>query len=57
MTYLNKEVLIPVTDEIVTRVDHKMKELYVELPDGLLDIYLTDTGEKPDDEEGEEADA
>jgi 16S rRNA processing protein RimM len=56
MTYQNKEVLIPITDEIVTKVIHKKQELYVELPDGLLEIYLTETEEKPDDEEGEEGD-
>lgn len=56
MNYQNKEVLIPITDDIVTKVDHKKKELYVELPDGLLEIYLTDTEEKPDDAQGEGTD-
>jgi 16S rRNA processing protein RimM len=36
----DKEVLIPVADEIISKVDKKNKELHVELPDGLLDIYL-----------------
>jgi 16S rRNA processing protein RimM len=35
-----KEVLIPVADEIIKKVDKDKKELFVELPDGLLDIYL-----------------
>jgi 16S rRNA processing protein RimM len=51
MTYQNKEVLIPITDEFITKVDHQKKELHVDLPEGLLEIYLTDTEEKPDDEE------
>ena len=54
MMYQNKEVLIPITDDIVTKVDHKKKELEVDLPDGLLEIYLSDETEKPDDAEGEE---
>ncbi len=40
MTYKEKEVLIPVSDEIVERADHGSKEVHVTLPEGLLDIYL-----------------
>jgi 16S rRNA processing protein RimM len=35
-----KEVLIPLHDETLKKVDHKKKEVIVELPEGLLDIYL-----------------
>jgi 16S rRNA processing protein RimM len=35
-----KEVLIPLHDETLQKIDHKKKEVLVELPDGLLDIYL-----------------
>ena len=35
-----KEVLIPLHEETLKKVDHKNKEIFVELPDGLLDIYL-----------------
>jgi 16S rRNA processing protein RimM len=50
MNYQEKEVLIPITDNIVTGVDHQKKELYVSLPDGLLEIYLNDAAEEnPDD--------
>ncbi len=34
------EILIPVIDEIISRVDREQKALHVDLPDGLLDIYL-----------------
>ncbi len=34
------EILVPVIDEIVKRVDRENNTLYVTLPDGLLDIYL-----------------
>lgn len=36
----NKEVLIPLHDETLKRIDNKSKMLLMELPDGLLDIYL-----------------
>jgi 16S rRNA processing protein RimM len=36
----NKEVLIPLNESTLKKVDHKKKQLLVTLPDGLLDIYL-----------------
>ena len=42
MHYQEKEVLIPLTDEVVTKVDKKSKTIYSTLPDGLLDIYLSE---------------
>lgn len=35
-----KEVLIPINESFLKKVDHKKKEVIVELPEGLLDIYL-----------------
>ncbi len=35
-----KEVLIPLHEETLKKVNHTKKEVLVELPDGLLDIYL-----------------
>ena len=40
MKYQNKEVLIPVNDEIIIKVDKKEKNILTQLPAGLLDIYL-----------------
>ena len=34
-----KEILIPLKDEILTKVDVEKKLIQVQLPDGLLDIY------------------
>jgi 16S rRNA processing protein RimM len=34
-----KEALIPLHAETLDKIDHKKKEVYVTLPDGLLDIY------------------
>ena len=36
-----KEVLIPLHEETLQKINHKKKEVLVELPDGLLEIYLT----------------
>jgi 16S rRNA processing protein RimM len=35
-----KEVLIPLHEESLQKINHKKKEIVVELPDGLLEIYL-----------------
>ena len=36
----DKEILIPANSEILLRADLKEKKVYVNLPDGLLNIYL-----------------
>jgi 16S rRNA processing protein RimM len=36
----SKEVLIPLHEETILRIDHKKQEVRVELPPGLLEIYL-----------------
>ncbi len=51
MNYQGKEVLVPITDEIVGKADHTRKELAVTLPEGLLDIYLDESPGTPDDED------
>jgi 16S rRNA processing protein RimM len=35
-----KEVLVPINDQTLEKVDHKGKALLLVLPDGLLDVYL-----------------
>lgn len=35
-----KEVLIPLHEESLKKVNHKKKEVVVELPEGLLEVYL-----------------
>lgn len=49
MTYQNSEVLIPISDTIVLNADHSKQELYVNLPEGLLEIYLQPQPNEPDD--------
>jgi 16S rRNA processing protein RimM len=36
-----KEVLVPLHEDTLRKVDHRKKEVQVELPEGLLEIYLT----------------
>ena len=38
--YKEREILIPVADEIIKKIDRDQKVLDVTLPDGLLEIYL-----------------
>ena len=35
-----KEVLIPLNEEFLQKIDHRKKQIRVSLPEGLLDIYL-----------------
>lgn len=34
------EILIPYNDAIVDKIDHKQKTVFVNLPEGLLDLYI-----------------
>ncbi len=36
-----KEILIPVTDEIIQKVNRQEKQLLIDAPEGLIDIYLS----------------
>jgi len=38
--YQEKEVLIPINDDIIINVDREKKEILVKMPEGLLDVYL-----------------
>jgi 16S rRNA processing protein RimM len=41
MVYQGREVLIPVTDEIIEGADHEKQVIYTQLPEGLLQVYLS----------------
>ena len=34
------EILIPVQEDFILRVDHEKNQIHMQLPDGLLDVYL-----------------
>ncbi|PRY16452.1 16S rRNA processing protein RimM [Pontibacter ummariensis] len=57
MDYMDQEMLIPVIDEIFLRADHEAKQLHVNLPEGLLDVYTQPTSpDEADDEDNSEED-
>jgi 16S rRNA processing protein RimM len=35
-----KEILIPMNDEFIIKVDRKNKTIFVETPEGLIDLYF-----------------
>ena len=35
-----KQILIPISDEIIDKVDRKAKTIHIQAPEGLIDIYL-----------------
>jgi len=51
MRYQGQEVLIPVVDELVSHANQEKKEIYVNLPDGLLDVYLKPSSRQQDEAE------
>ena len=53
MDYKGSEVLIPLTDAVVTGINRKTAEVYTKLPEGLLEVYLTDSGEQERDDADE----
>ena len=56
MRYQGQEVLIPVVDELVSHADQATRTLHVNLPEGLLDVYLTPPSRERDEpDELEEA--
>ncbi|MCP4521464.1 MAG: 16S rRNA processing protein RimM [Cytophagales bacterium] len=50
MEYKDKDILIPVIDEIVQEANHEEKTLSVNMPEGLLEVYFEDdTNEQVED--------
>ncbi len=35
-----KEILIPFVDEVFEKADHHRKQIFIDAPDGLIDLYL-----------------
>ena len=36
----DKEILIPIIDQVIKKVDRKEKKMFIEAPNGLIDLYL-----------------
>ncbi|GAA4000165.1 ribosome maturation factor RimM [Hymenobacter fastidiosus] len=59
MRYKGQEILIPVVDELILHADQDAKKIFVNLPEGLLDVYLTPSSrekDEPDEFDGPELD-
>lgn len=42
LEHQGKEVLIPITDDIIGTLDRETRTLHVHLPEGLLEVYLSE---------------
>lgn len=40
LLYKNKEILLPLTDDFINKIDWDTKTIYYKAPEGLLDVYL-----------------
>ncbi|MBL0104846.1 MAG: 16S rRNA processing protein RimM [Bacteroidetes bacterium] len=49
-----REVLFPLNEDVILDIDEENKRIYLNLPEGLLDIYLGDSGEEEKDADEEE---
>lgn len=56
MDYQGKEVLIPINSDIVRTVDRTNQKLNVNLPDGLLEIYMADDSNNKPEVNGDQDD-
>lgn len=45
VVYENKEVLVPLVDEIILDVNIRNRFVRIDLPDGLLEVYMEDNNE------------
>ncbi len=41
VSYKGKEILFPLNDDMIIEIDEDARTLLVDLPDGLLDLYLS----------------
>ncbi|MFN2394654.1 MAG: ribosome maturation factor RimM [Bacteroidales bacterium] len=44
--FMDKEILIPVKDDFIEKVDKKNRMIYIKAPEGLIDIYLDENPEE-----------
>lgn len=49
MRYKGQEILIPVADELILHADQPARKLHVNLPEGLLEVYLTPASRERDE--------
>lgn len=49
--FKSKEILIPLSDSIFQKIDKSSQIIHVNCPEGLIDIYLSNTKQEADDED------
>jgi 16S rRNA processing protein RimM len=45
LLFKGKEIILPLVDEFIEKVDEKAKKIFYNAPEGLIDIYLGESGE------------
>ncbi len=45
-----KEILIPVVEAFIEKIDRSAKQIHVNVPEGLIELYLSDAPVKKDDD-------
>lgn len=40
VVYQNKEILFPLNDDMIVEIDEDERKIFVDLPEGLLDLYI-----------------
>src|SRR5688572_15248413 len=54
MEYQGHEILIPVADNIVLKTDKVAKQIFVKLPEGLMEVYTQPTNRQEEEFDGDE---
>ncbi|HEX4887566.1 MAG TPA: ribosome maturation factor RimM [Luteibaculaceae bacterium] len=44
-----KELLLPITDEVIVRVDRQQRTIFTMAPEGLIDVFTTDKHQRDED--------
>jgi len=45
LLFKGKEIILPLVDEFIEKVDEKAKKIFYNAPEGLIDIYLEEVGD------------
>ena len=53
LEYKGKEVLLPLVEEFIERVDEGKKQIFYKGPEGLVELYLDEAGTPDDGQDGE----
>jgi 16S rRNA processing protein RimM len=54
MDYQGHEILIPVADDIILKTDKEAKKMFVNLPEGLVEVYTQPSNRRDEEFDGDE---